>query len=75
MGGAMILAIIIMTTLLWGDLNNQYVWLSLFVLIGFGLIGWIDDYKKIHLKSSAGLSAKWKYGLQSLFAIISVWYL
>ncbi len=75
MGGAMILAIIIMTTLLWGDLANQYIWLSLFVLFGFGLIGWIDDYKKIHLKSSAGLSAKWKYGLQSLFAIVAVVYL
>ncbi len=75
MGGAMILAIIIMTTLLWGDLYSQYVWLSLFVLIGFGLIGWVDDYKKIHLKSSAGLSAKWKYSMQSLVGILAVLYL
>ncbi|MFC3195425.1 phospho-N-acetylmuramoyl-pentapeptide-transferase [Marinicella sediminis] len=75
MGGAMILAIIIMSTLLWADLNNQYVWLCLFVLFGFGVIGWVDDYKKIHLKSSAGLAAKWKYTFQSLVAIIAVLYL
>ena len=51
MGGAMIISIITMTTLLLGDLSNQYTWLALFVLVGFGLIGWGDDYKKIHLKT------------------------
>ncbi len=75
MGGAMIISIITMTTLLLGDLSNQYTWLALFVLVGFGLIGWVDDYKKIHLKSSDGLSAKWKYSLQSLVGILAVLYL
>lgn len=75
MGGAMILAIIIMSTLLWSDLSNVYVWLCLFVLFGFGLVGWLDDYRKLVLKDSAGLAARWKYLLQSIFGIVAVLYL
>ena len=75
MGGAMILAIIIMATLLWSDLNNHYVWLCLYVLFGFGLVGWIDDYRKLILKDSAGLAGRWKYLLQSIFGITVVVYL
>src|SRR5690554_4708135 len=51
MGGSMILFIIVLATLLWADLSNHYIWLSLFVIIGFGLIGWLDDFKKIHRKN------------------------
>ena len=75
MGGAMILAIIIMATLLWSDLHNHYVWLCLYVLFGFGLVGWIDDYRKLILKDSAGLAGRWKYLLQSIFGITAVVYL
>ena len=75
MGGALILIIISVTTLLWGDLTNRYVWLVLAVTMAFGLIGWIDDYLKISRKSSDGLAARWKYLWQSVFALAAVLYL
>lgn len=75
MGGVMILAIIIVSTLLWSRLGNVYVWLCLFVLFGFGVIGWIDDYRKLILKDSAGLASRWKYLLQSVLAIVAVLWL
>lgn len=75
MGGVMILMIITFSTLLWSDLSNHYVWLALFVLNGFGLIGWLDDYKKIHRKNSDGLAARYKYSLQSLVGLLAVLYL
>ena len=49
MGGALILTAIILSTLLWGDLSNYYLWTALLVMSGFGVIGWIDDYKKLIL--------------------------
>ena len=70
MGGALILIIISVTTLLWGDLTNRYVWLVLAVTMAFGLIGWIDDYLKISRKSSDGLAARWKYFWQSVFSVL-----
>ena len=75
MGGALILVIILLTTLLWGDLSNRYIWLILAVTVSFGLIGWLDDYLKISKKNSAGLSARWKYFWQSVFALAAVLYL
>ncbi|NCF43582.1 MAG: phospho-N-acetylmuramoyl-pentapeptide-transferase [Proteobacteria bacterium] len=75
MGGALILVIITVTTLLWGDLSNHYVWLILAVTLAFGLIGWTDDYLKISRKNAAGLAALWKYFWQSVFALIAVLYL
>ena len=75
MGGALILVIIILTTFLWGDLSNHYVWLILAVTVAFGLIGWTDDYLKISRKNSAGLAGRWKYFWQSVFALIAVVYL
>lgn len=75
MGGALILVIITVTTLLWGDLSNHYVWLILAVTLAFGLIGWTDDYLKISRKNAAGLAARWKYFWQSVFALIAVLYL
>jgi len=75
MGGSMILVIIVLVTLLWADLSNHYIWLSLFVITGFGLIGWLDDFKKIHRKSSDGLAARYKYSLQSLVGLAAVLYL
>lgn len=75
MGGALILVIICVTTLLWGDLTNHYVWLILTVTLAFGLIGWADDYLKISRKNSEGLAARWKYFWQSVFAMAAVVYL
>jgi phospho-N-acetylmuramoyl-pentapeptide-transferase len=69
MGGALILAAIIMATLLWSDLRNRYVWVLLAVTAAFGLIGFVDDYKKLILKDSKGLSARRKYFWQSLVGL------
>ena len=60
MGGALILVAIVTSTLLWSDLSSRFVWVVLFVTIGFGAIGWIDDFKKIKYGNSKGLSAKAK---------------
>lgn len=69
MGGAMILVAIVISTLLWADLGNRYVWTVLFVTAAFGMIGFFDDYLKLRDKSSDGLPARWKYLLQSLAAL------
>lgn len=71
MGGAMMLIAITLTTLLWSNLKNPYVWIVLGVTIGFGLIGWWDDYEKLILKHSKGLSAGSKYCLQSIVGLIA----
>lgn len=70
MGGVLILTAIFITTILWGDLHNKYIWLILSVIISFGLIGWIDDYKKLVLKHHRGLPGKWKYLWQSICGIL-----
>ena len=75
MGGALILVIILVTTLLWGDLSNRYIWLILGVTLAFGAIGWVDDYLKISRKNSDGLAGRWKYFWQSIFALAAVLYL
>ncbi len=69
MGGIMILIALALSTLLWSDLSNRYVWTVLFVTLAFGAIGFVDDYLKIKARSSDGLSAKSKYLLQSLAAL------
>ncbi len=69
MGGALILIAITISTLLWSDLKNIYVWLVLAVTLGFGAIGWVDDYRKLVLKNSKGLSARWKLFWQSLIGL------
>jgi phospho-N-acetylmuramoyl-pentapeptide-transferase len=69
MGGALILVAIIFSTLMWSDLASRFVWVVLFVTTGFGLIGWIDDYKKIALGNSRGLSARAKYFWQSVIGL------
>jgi len=68
MGGALILASVIITTLLWADLTNRYVWISLLTLIGFGAIGWVDDWRKVVEKNPRGLASRWKYFWQSVIA-------
>lgn len=69
MGGALILIAIAIATLLWADLGNRYVWVVLLVTSAFGVIGWVDDYRKLVYGNSKGLSAGAKYGWQSLAAI------
>lgn len=66
MGGALILVAIMLSTLLWSDLSNQYVWLVLFVTLIFGAVGWVDDYRKVIEKNSRGLPARWKYFWQTV---------
>ncbi|MCI5763238.1 phospho-N-acetylmuramoyl-pentapeptide-transferase [Actinobacillus porcinus] len=72
MGGIMILATITISTLLWGDLTNSYIWFSLFVLLGYGAVGFVDDYRKIKYKNTDGLIARWKYFWLSVIALIAV---
>ncbi|XUO88337.1 phospho-N-acetylmuramoyl-pentapeptide-transferase [Halomonas sp. KM072] len=69
MGGAMILLAIAISTLLWGDLTNYYVWIVLLVTLGFGAIGWVDDYRKVVEKNPRGLPARWKYFWQSVVSL------
>jgi phospho-N-acetylmuramoyl-pentapeptide-transferase len=75
MGGAMILVAIGISTLLWGDLSNRYVWLVLGVTLLFGIVGGVDDYKKLILKNSRGLSARQKFFWQSLIGLAAATYL
>ena len=71
MGGALILAAISVSTLLWADLENMYIWVVLFVTMAFGVIGYVDDYKKLILQDPAGISAKQKLFWQSAAALIA----
>lgn len=68
MGGVIILAAIVIPTLLWADLTNQYIWITLFITIGYGVIGFVDDYKKVVEKSTKGLSARQKMFWQVVLA-------
>lgn len=69
MGGALILVSMLCSTLLWSDLNNHYVWTTLLVTFLFGVIGWVDDYRKVIEKNSKGLPARWKYFWQSVVGL------
>ena len=75
MGGTLILVGIATSTLLWGDLENSYIWVALLVTMTYGIIGFIDDYKKVKLGNSAGLSARAKYFWQSVIALTAAIYL
>jgi phospho-N-acetylmuramoyl-pentapeptide-transferase len=77
MGGALILVSIAISTLLWADLSNRFVWVVLFTTLGFGAVGWVDDYRKVVYKNPKGLSAKAKFFWQSLIGMavaIFLWY-
>ncbi len=65
MGGTLILAAIFVSSLLWSDLSNRYVWVVLVVTAVFAAVGWVDDYRKVVEKNSKGLPARWKYFWQS----------
>ncbi|MBS3896149.1 phospho-N-acetylmuramoyl-pentapeptide-transferase [Silanimonas sp.] len=69
MGGALILLAVTISTLLWGDLSNRYVWITMGVLIAFALIGWLDDWIKLVRRDPKGLRSRHKYALQSVFGL------
>ena len=75
MGGLLILISIMVSTLCWADLSNQYVWVVVLVTVLFGVIGWVDDYRKVVRQDPKGLSAKHKYLWQSIVAFIAAIYL
>ena len=75
MGGALILISIGVTTLLWADLTNRFVWVVLIVTVGFGWVGWVDDYRKVVHRNPKGMSAKEKYFWQSLIGLSAAFYL
>jgi phospho-N-acetylmuramoyl-pentapeptide-transferase len=75
MGGALVLLSILITTLLWGDLSNRFVWAVLVVTFGFGAIGWIDDYRKVVKNNPKGLSPRAKFFWQSLIGLVAAVYL
>jgi phospho-N-acetylmuramoyl-pentapeptide-transferase len=75
MGGALILMSVAISTLLWMDLSNKYVWVALLTTLGFGIVGWIDDFRKIVHKNPKGLSARWKYLWQSVIGLGAAFYI
>lgn len=75
MGGALILVSIVVSTLLWSDLSNHYVWVVLLVTGSFGVVGWVDDYRKVFEQNPKGLPARWKYFWQSIIGLIAAVYL
>jgi phospho-N-acetylmuramoyl-pentapeptide-transferase len=75
MGGALILIAIAFSTLLWADLGNRYIWVILLVTVGYGIIGFIDDYRKVIKNNSDGLSAKAKYFWQSVIGLAAAVFL
>ena len=75
MGGALVLIAVLITTLLWADLANRFVWVVLVVTFGFGAVGWVDDFRKVVRRNPKGLSARAKFFLQSLLGLIAAIYL
>src|SRR5215208_4873273 len=75
MGGALILVSVVITTLLWGDLSNRFVWVVFCVILAFGAIGWIDDYRKVVQRNPKGLSARTKFLWQSIFGVAAAWFI
>ena len=75
MGGMLILISISVSTLCWADLGNRYVWVVFLVTLAFGVIGWVDDYRKVVKRDPRGLAPRWKYFWQSVAGITAAVYL
>ncbi len=75
MGGVLILICIAVSTLLWMDLSNRFVWIVLLVTLGFGAIGWVDDWRKVVDKNPEGMRSREKYLWQSLIGLVAALYL
>ena len=75
MGGVLILMSIALSTLLWADLSNRFVWIVLIVTLGFGAIGWADDWRKVVYKDPNGMRSREKYLWQSIIGLLAALYL
>jgi phospho-N-acetylmuramoyl-pentapeptide-transferase len=75
MGGVLILFSLVVSTLLWADLRNPSLWIVLFVTVGYGILGFVDDYQKVVQKSSKGVSARQKLAVQTVIAVVAMWML
>lgn len=75
MGGVLVLIAVGLSTLLWADLSNRFVWVVLLVTLGFGLVGWVDDYRKVVHHDPKGMSAREKYFWQSALGLLAAFYL
>ena len=75
MGGALVLIAVCVSTLLWADLGNRFVWVVLVVTLGFGLIGWVDDYRKVVYRDPKGMPAREKYFWQTVIGFLAAFYL
>jgi phospho-N-acetylmuramoyl-pentapeptide-transferase len=75
MGGVLILISIAVSTLLWSDLSNRFIWVVLIVTLGYGAVGWVDDYRKVVYKDPEGMRSREKYFWQSLIGIAAAFYL
>jgi phospho-N-acetylmuramoyl-pentapeptide-transferase len=70
MGGSLILAAVILPTLLWSDLTNRYIWVILLTTLAFGVLGFLDDYKKVRDKNGMGIKARYKFPIQVAMALV-----
>ena len=75
MGGVLILLAIAISTLLWADLSNRFIWIVLLVMLGFGAIGWVDDWRKVVHKDPEGMRSREKYFWQSVIGLVAALYL
>src|SRR5512146_1666826 len=75
MGGALILISLGVSTLLWADLTNRFVWIILIVTMGYGAVGWVDDWRKVVYRNPDGLSARSKFFWQSLIGLLAAIYI
>lgn len=73
MGGLMILISSIVSTVLWMDLSNLFTWAVLFVMVGFGLVGFVDDYNKLTKRSSDGIPGRVRLAVQALISVVAIW--
>lgn len=75
MGGFLILIALIGSTLLWADLSNRFVWITILVTCGFGTIGFLDDYRKLTKRSHNGLNSRIRLGLEISISVIAAWFI
>jgi phospho-N-acetylmuramoyl-pentapeptide-transferase len=75
MGGALILISMAISTLLWADLSNRFVWIVMIVTLGFGIVGWVDDWRKVVYRDPKGMSARAKFFWQSLIGVLAAIYI
>src|SRR3990170_4101751 len=71
MGGSMILAALLIPTLFWSDLTNRYTWVVLLTTLGFGILGFLDDYKKVRDNNGIGIRARYKFPIQVAMGLVS----